>query len=159
MTRDDPAVRKVLDAVPTHLLVDGAWRPAATGGSFPVHDPATGAELARAADAGPADAMAALDAAANAQGQWAQTAPRERADLLRAAYDATLARRDEFAALMTLEMGKPLAEAHGELDYAVDFLRWFSEEAVRIDGGYMQAPNGRSRFSAMFTYFCQSAST
>jgi succinate-semialdehyde dehydrogenase/glutarate-semialdehyde dehydrogenase len=144
MRYDDPAVRKVLDAVPTGLLIDGVWQPGSRG-AFAVEDPATGTELARVADAGPAEAMAALDAAAAAQADWAETAPRDRADLLRAAYDATRARRDEFAALMTLEMGKPVAEAHAELDYAVDFLRWFSEEAVRIDGGYLRAPNGQGR--------------
>ncbi|MGY1812282.1 NAD-dependent succinate-semialdehyde dehydrogenase [Blastococcus sp. SYSU D00820] len=144
MTRDDATVRKVLEAVPRGLLIDGEWRPAARG-TFAVHDPATGEELVQVADGDPAEGMAALDAAAAAQDSWADTPPRVRADILRAAYDTTLARRDEFATLMTLEMGKPLAEAHAELDYAVDFLRWFSEEAVRIDGGYMQAPNGASR--------------
>jgi succinate-semialdehyde dehydrogenase/glutarate-semialdehyde dehydrogenase len=144
MRYDDDAVREVLSAVPTGLLIDGKWR-CDQGVTFPVHDPATGHELAQVTDASPEDGMAALDAAVAAQHAWAETAPRERADLLRAAYDATLGRRDEFATLMTLEMGKPIAEAQAELDYAVDFLRWFSEEAVRIDGGYMRAPNGRGR--------------
>jgi succinate-semialdehyde dehydrogenase/glutarate-semialdehyde dehydrogenase len=141
---DDPEVRKVLAAVPTDLLIGGSWQPAARG-TFDVHDPATGGRLAAVADAGAAEAMAALDAAAIAQLAWGESAPRARADLLLAAHAAVLERRDDFATLMTLEMGKPLAESHAELDYAADFLRWFAEEAVRIDGGYLRSPRGRAR--------------
>lgn len=145
MRYDDPGLRKLLDTVPSSLLVGGTWRPAHEERTFPVTDPATGHELASVANASAADALAALGAAADAQDTWLRTPPRDRADLLRAAYETLLARRDDFATLMTLEMGKPLAESQGEVDYAADFLRWFSEEAVRIDGGYMQAPNGTGR--------------
>ncbi|GAA5190419.1 NAD-dependent succinate-semialdehyde dehydrogenase [Rugosimonospora acidiphila] len=135
--------------LPSGLLVDGTWTASAAGATFRVHDPATGAELATVADARAEDATAALEAAVRAQRTWRHTPPRVRADILRGAYDEVRRRRDEFAALMTLEMGKPLAEAQGELDYGTDFLRWFSEEAVRIDGGYQVAPNGSGRIMVM----------
>ncbi|WP_346348817.1 NAD-dependent succinate-semialdehyde dehydrogenase [Rhodococcus sp. T2V] len=135
----------MLEAVPAGLYIGGQWRPSETGNTFPVHDPATGRELAVVADATVADGAAALDAAAAAQKGWARTAPRERAELLRAAFDAVLTRADDFALLMTLEMGKPLAEARGEVTYGAEFLRWFSEEAVRVSGRYAAAPDGKTR--------------
>jgi succinate-semialdehyde dehydrogenase / glutarate-semialdehyde dehydrogenase len=131
--------------LPTRLLVDGEWRDASGGATFQVHDPATGDVLATIADATAEDAAAALEAAAGAQAAWRRTAPQTRSDILRAAFDALRARRDEFARLMTLEMGKPLAEAQGELDYGANFLRWFSEEAVRVEGGYRTSPSGQAR--------------
>jgi succinate-semialdehyde dehydrogenase / glutarate-semialdehyde dehydrogenase len=140
---DDPSVLPC--PVPNELLIAGQWRPAGSGASFAVADPASGQTLARIADAGPADAVAALDAATAAAREWRHTPARARADILLDAYAAVLRRRDEFAELMTLEMGKPLAEAHSELDYGADFLRWFAEEAVRIDGSYAHSPNGRGR--------------
>jgi succinate-semialdehyde dehydrogenase/glutarate-semialdehyde dehydrogenase len=148
-TQTSTASQIVLDAVPTELLIGGQWVAATGGGTFAVDDPATGRALLDVADAQPADGMAALDAAASAQDAWAESAPRERAELLRRAFDTLISRRDEFAMLMTLEMGKPLAEAHAELDYGADFLRWFSEEAVRIDGGFMRSPNGKGRLIVM----------
>ncbi len=135
----------VLESVPTGLFIGGRWRPSDSGNTFAVHDPATGRELAVVADATIADGAAALDAAATAQRDWARTAPRERAELLRAAFDAVIARSDDFALLMTLEMGKPLAEALGEVTYGAEFLRWFSEEAVRVSGRYAAAPDGKTR--------------
>ncbi|WP_245567152.1 NAD-dependent succinate-semialdehyde dehydrogenase [Nocardia vinacea] len=135
----------LLDSVPTALYIDGQWRASTDAGTFVVHDPATGSELAAVADATAADGSAALDAAVDAQKSWARTAPRERAELLRAAFDALIARSEDFALLMTLEMGKPLAEARGEVAYGAEFLRWFSEEAVRVSGRYSTAPDGRMR--------------
>jgi succinate-semialdehyde dehydrogenase/glutarate-semialdehyde dehydrogenase len=132
----------VLEGLPSGLLIGGEWRAAAGGATFGVEDPATGQPLARVADATPADGLAALDAAAAARAEWAATAPRERSDVLRRAFDAVLERRDELALLMTLEMGKPLAEAHGEVTYGAEFLRWFSEEAVRVHGRLTRAPEG-----------------
>jgi succinate-semialdehyde dehydrogenase/glutarate-semialdehyde dehydrogenase len=114
-----------------------------------VSNPADGAELLSVADATPADATAALDAAVAAQGAWAATPPRERGEILRRAYEEIQARRDELAVLITLEMGKPLADAYAEIDYGSDFFRWFAEEAVRIDGGYKVSPNGRGRILVM----------
>ena len=108
-------------------------------------DPATGEELTSIADAAPADAKAALDAASTAGPAWAATPPRQRAEILRKAFDEVTRRKDEFARLMTLEMGKPLAEAYGEVTYGSEFLRWFSEEAVRIGGRYGINPEGTGR--------------
>ena len=144
-----PAVTAALDAVPTQLLIGPSWRPAAGGATFAVEDPATEQSLLEVADAGPDDALAALDAAAAAQGAWAATAPRSRGEVLRGAYERVMARVDELALLMTLEMGKPLAESRAEVTYAAEFLRWFAEEAVRIDGRFAVAPNGGSRLLTM----------
>jgi succinate-semialdehyde dehydrogenase/glutarate-semialdehyde dehydrogenase len=136
---------EVLAAVPKQLLIGGAWRDATGRGRFPVTDPATGATLCEVADAGEDDARAALDAASAAQAGWAATAPRERSEILRRAFEAVAARTDELALLMTLEMGKPVRESRAEIAYANDFVRWNAEEAVRIDGRYATSPNGAGR--------------
>ena len=114
-----------------------------------VEDPATGEVLTEIADATAEDALAALDAASAAQEEWAAWAPRERGEILRRAYEELMARQDELALLMTLEMGKPLAESRGEIAYAAEFFRWFAEEAVRIDGRFGIAPNGAGRLLTM----------
>src|SRR5690606_22682545 len=90
--------------------------------------------------------MTALDAAAAAQAQWARTPARERSDILMRAHRLLLDDADRLALIATREMGKPPAEARGEITYAAEFFRWFAEEAVRLDGGYMPAPGGGSRF-------------
>jgi succinate-semialdehyde dehydrogenase/glutarate-semialdehyde dehydrogenase len=131
--------------LPTGLLINGEWASAADGETVAVIDPATGDELTSIADAAPADATAALDAASAAGPAWAATPPRQRAEILRRAFDEVTRRKDEFARLMTLEMGKPLAEAYGEVTYGSEFLRWFSEEAVRIGGRYGLNPEGSGR--------------
>ena len=136
----------VVDAVGKELFIGGKWVAARSGKTFDVQDPSTGEVLCQVADAAPEDGLAALDAAVAAQAGWAAVAPRERGEILRRAYDKLIERRDELALLMTLEMGKPLAEAAGEITYAAEFFRWFAEEAVRIDGGYAVAPNGSGRF-------------
>ncbi len=141
---DDLATR-ALRIAPTDLLIGGTWRPAADGRRFDVLNPATGEVIATVADAGPADGMAALDAAAAAQRDWAATPARVRGELLRAAFERINELGDEFAALMTLEMGKPLAESRAELVYGNEFVRWFSEEAVRINGRYTPSPEGNLR--------------
>ncbi len=141
--------KSLIDAVPTRLLIGGTWREGSGGARFDVHDPATGGTLTTCADATPEDAVAALAAAAEAQPAWAATAPRDRGEILRTAFEAVTARADEFAMLMTLEMGKTLAEAHGEVTYGAEFLRWFSEEAVRVRGQYAVAPNGATRLLTM----------
>ncbi len=135
----------VLDRVPTGLYVGGAWRPASGGGTLPVEDPSTGQTLVEVADATPEDALAALGAAADAQASWAATAPRRRGEILRRAYELLLERADDLALLMTLEMGKAVGESRAELTYAAEFLRWFSEEAVRIHGRYMTNTTGVGR--------------
>ncbi|GHD51129.1 NAD-dependent succinate-semialdehyde dehydrogenase [Mycetocola manganoxydans] len=110
-------------------------------------DPSTGAVLTSIADASADDATAALDAAVAVQDEWAATAPRTRSNILRTAFDLMQERRDEFALLMTLEMGKPLSESNGEVTYGGEFLRWFSEEAVRITGRYGVNPEGTGRMT------------
>ncbi|NQE90139.1 NAD-dependent succinate-semialdehyde dehydrogenase [Nocardia terpenica] len=136
--------RELLDSVPTQLWIGGPVE--ATGGaSFPVENPATGEPLTRVADATPEDAVRALDAAAAAQADWAATPARQRAEILRAVYERIVARTEEFALLMTLEMGKALPESRNEVRYGAEFFRWFSEEAARIHGRYQTAPSGTGR--------------
>ncbi|HEY1105638.1 MAG TPA: aldehyde dehydrogenase family protein, partial [Agromyces sp.] len=135
----------VLDQVETRLFIGGEWIDAEGGKTLAVADPATGETIKEIADASVADGQKALDAAVAAQDAWAATAPRERGELLRRAFDTLMARKEEFALLMTLEMGKPLAEARGEVAYGGEFLRWFSEEAVRISGRYGLNPEGTGR--------------
>jgi succinate-semialdehyde dehydrogenase / glutarate-semialdehyde dehydrogenase len=141
--------RTVVDAVDPRLYVGGHWRAATGGRTLPVEDPATGETLSEVADATVEDARAALDAAVAAGPDWARTPPRERGELLRRAYEVITERSDDLALLMTLEMGKPLAESKAEVAYAAEFFRWFSEEAVRIDGRYSVAPNGAGRLLTM----------
>ncbi|WP_226532437.1 NAD-dependent succinate-semialdehyde dehydrogenase [Microbacterium paraoxydans] len=136
---------EVIASVPTGLLIGGEWRSAGSGRTFEVHDPSNGEVLAEVADATPEDGMAALDAAAAAQAGWADTAPRVRGEILRRAFELVTARAEDFALVMTLEMGKPLAESRAEVAYGAEFLRWFSEEAPRISGRYATAPDGRNR--------------
>ncbi|WP_223622155.1 NAD-dependent succinate-semialdehyde dehydrogenase [Microbacterium sp. EST19A] len=132
----------LLDSIPTGLFIGGEWTDAETGGTFDVQDPATGAVIKTIADATPADGKRALDAAVAAQESWAATAPRVRSEILRRAFDLVQVHKEDLALLMTLEMGKPLAEARGEVVYGGEFLRWFSEEAVRISGRYGINPEG-----------------
>jgi succinate-semialdehyde dehydrogenase/glutarate-semialdehyde dehydrogenase len=135
--------------LPTGLWIGNDERPAASGDTIDVVDPATGKVLASVADAGVADAVAALDAAAAVQAEWAATSPRARSVILRRAWELLTERADDFAALMTAEMGKTLAEARGEVAYGAEFFRWFSEEAVRISGRFSVAPSGGTRLLTM----------
>lgn len=137
--------RSLIARVPHQLLLADGWVDSADGSTFDVIDPSNGQVLAAVADARPADGETALAAAHAAQPAWAATAPRERAEILRRAFELVTARSDDFALLMTLEMGKPLAESRGEVAYGAEFLRWFSEEAPRISGRYSTAPDGRNR--------------
>ncbi|WP_298746233.1 NAD-dependent succinate-semialdehyde dehydrogenase [uncultured Serinicoccus sp.] len=137
--------RDLLARVPDRLFIAGRWRPAESGGTLEVRDPATGEVIKEIADATPADGMAALDAAEAASAGWGGTPARERGELLRRAYDLLIERQEEFALLMTIEMGKPLAEARGEVTYGAEFLRWFGEEAVRVQGRYGPNPEGTGR--------------
>jgi succinate-semialdehyde dehydrogenase/glutarate-semialdehyde dehydrogenase len=137
--------RALLESVPTGLLIGGAWREASDGSTLDVDDPATGELLLAIAGATPADGDAALAAATAAQPSWAATSPRTRSEILRRAFELVTARAEDFALLMTLEMGKPLAESRAEVAYGAEFLRWFSEEASRISGRYTTAPDGVNR--------------
>jgi succinate-semialdehyde dehydrogenase/glutarate-semialdehyde dehydrogenase len=136
---------ELLAKVPSQLFIGGDWVDSTSGRAIRVQDPSTGAVIKSIADASVADGARALDAAVAAQDSWASTAPRARGEILRGAFDLMQKRAEEFALLMTLEMGKPLAEARGEVTYGGEFLRWFSEEAVRIGGHYGINPEGTGR--------------
>jgi succinate-semialdehyde dehydrogenase/glutarate-semialdehyde dehydrogenase len=141
--------KSALTNVNTQLLIGGEWREASGGATLDIEDPSTGEAIASVADATPDDASAALDAACAVQGEWAAHPPRERGEILRRAYEALTAKADELALVMTLEMGKPLAESKAEIAYASEFFRWFAEEAVRIEGRFATAPNGAGRLLTM----------
>jgi succinate-semialdehyde dehydrogenase/glutarate-semialdehyde dehydrogenase len=141
--------RAVLEHVPTDLYIDGEWRAASGGATLAVEDPATTEPLVEVADGQPEDALAALAAAADAQAEWAAHPPRERGEILRRAYEAIVEQTDDLALLMTLEMGKAVAESRAEIAYAAEFFRWFSEEAVRIHGRYMVNTTGNGRILTM----------
>jgi succinate-semialdehyde dehydrogenase/glutarate-semialdehyde dehydrogenase len=135
----------LLESVPDGLFIGGEWSPAISGSTLNVYDPATGEVIKTIADAAVEDGAAALDAAVDAAGAWAKTPHRERAEILRRAFDLVRQHQDDVALLMTLEMGKPLAESKAEVTYGSEFLRWFSEEAVRIFGRYGSNPEGTGR--------------
>src|SRR5215203_2590607 len=141
--------RKIVEQVPNKLYIGGEWRDARGGGTLEVIDPATEEPLCEVADGTPEDAMAALDAAVETQKEWGSSAPNDRAGILWKAFELLMERADELATLMTLEMGKPVAESKSEIVYAADFFRWFSGEALRMDGNYKQFANGTSRVMVM----------
>ncbi len=136
--------RSAIESVPRDLLIGGQWTPS-SGGTMQVINPATEEVIAEVADADVGDAQRALRAAADAQADWAKTPARTRSEILYRAYGLMVERTELLAEVMTLEMGKPLAEARGEVAYAADLIRWFAEEAVRIDGGYSHRPDGAAR--------------
>lgn len=139
----------VVAEVAKGLFIGGEWRPAGNRGVFPVEDPATWEPFTEVADATVGDGGAALAAAADAQAGWVSTAPRERGEILRRAYELIMSRVDDLALLMTLEMGKTLTESRAEIAYAAEFFRWFSEEAVRVSGRWTVSPNGATRLLTM----------
>ena len=142
---NDNREAELLARVPDGLFIAGKWIPAEDGETLSVHDPSTGSTIKEIASASVADGRAALDAACDAFPDWATTPARARAELLRRAFDLLQERKEEFALLMTLEMGKPLAEARGEVVYGGEFVRWFSEEAARVQGRYGPNPEGTGR--------------
>src|SRR5215216_4687385 len=127
----------LIEGIKKQLFIGGEWRDAAGGGTLAVEDPATGEVLCEIADGQPDDALAALEAADKAQADWARTAPRQRGEILRSAF------------VMTLEMGKPVADSRAEITYASEFFRWYSEQAVRIGGSYSISPDGNQRILTM----------
>jgi len=135
----------ILDSVKPQLYIGGEWRDAGEGGTLGVEDPSTGETLVEVADGQPDDALAALSSAAEHQAEWAEHPPRERGEILRRAFELLSERSDDLAVLMTLEMGKPVAESKAEISYAADFFRWFAEEAVRIEGRYSVNQTGQGR--------------
>ncbi len=143
-------VKELLAKVPTGLLIGDQWRAASDKGTFDVENPATGEIIASLASATEEDALAALDAACRAEKEagehgWVAYSPRQRAEILLRAFQLVSERADEFATLMTLEMGKPLAEAKGEVAYGAEFLRWFAEETPRHYGRSLTMPEGKLR--------------
>src|ERR671937_400321 len=139
------AEQDVVGAVKPQLYIGGDWRDGGEGGTIAVEDPATGETLVEVADATVEDAKAALACAPEAYQTWRDHPPRERGDILRRAFDVIMERADDLALLMTLEMGKPVAESKAEIAYAANFFRWYSEEAVRIDGRYTVNETGKGR--------------
>ncbi|UZJ24114.1 NAD-dependent succinate-semialdehyde dehydrogenase [Rhodococcus antarcticus] len=139
----------VIASVPVKLWIGGEQVDATGGGTFAVTDPSTGETLVEVADATPEDARKAMDAAAGAQAGWAATPPRQRGEILRGAWQRVVDRADDLALLMTLEMGKALAESRGEITYGSEFLRWFAEEAVRVNGRFTPSPGGTGRILTM----------
>ena len=134
-----------MNTLHTDLFIDGRWRKAAGGATFAVENPATHEVIAEVADGGPDDALDAIAAAGRAQGEWSKSTARERADILRRAFDLVIANADRLAAIMTAEMGKPLTEAAGEVAYGAAFLQWFAEEAMRIGGDHTTSVDGTTR--------------
>ena len=141
--------QRVIDNVNKQLFIGGEWRDATEGGTLAVEDPSTGESLCEVADAQPDDALAALEAASEAQADWAKYPPRQRGEILRSAFEMIMDRMDDLALLMTLEMGKPLADSQAEITYASEFFRWYSEQAVRINGSYSVSPDGNQRIVTM----------
>ncbi|MEA2361771.1 MAG: succinate-semialdehyde dehydrogenase / glutarate-semialdehyde dehydrogenase [Thermoleophilaceae bacterium] len=139
----------VVDKVQKKLYIGGEWRDASGGGTLEVIDPATEEPICEVADATPEDARAALDAAVSMQAEWAATPANDRAGILWKAFEVIVERADELAVLMTLEMGKPVSESKAEIIYAADFFRWYSGEALRMEGTYKQFANGTSRVIVM----------
>ena len=141
--------QRVVEQVPNKLYIGGEWRDASAGGTLNVLDPSTEDVLCQVADGTPEDAMAALDAAVETQQEWGNSVPNDRAGVLWKAFELLVERADDLATLMTLEMGKPVAESKAEIIYAADFFRWYSGEALRMEGTWKQFANGTSRVLVM----------
>jgi succinate-semialdehyde dehydrogenase / glutarate-semialdehyde dehydrogenase len=143
------AEQAVVDTAPKQLYIGGEWRDASGGATLAIEDPATGEAFCEVADATPDDAKAALDAACDAQPDWAATPPNERSEILHRTFLELNERADDLALLMTLEMGKAVAESKAEIAYSAEFFRWFAGEALRIDGYFKAAGNAQSRVLVM----------
>lgn len=148
---DYSQVQDLIDSLPMGLWLDGANVAASDGATFPVQDPATEEVLAQVADGTSADWMRALELADAAKGDWAAFAPRERSVILTEIFNEVTRRKEDFARVMTLEMGKPYRESLGEVAYGAEYIRWFAEEAVRIPGRYSQAPAGNGTITVSHT--------
>ncbi len=127
----------------TDLYIDGAW--VKGDGTLPVTDPSTGNVIAEVATAGESHCDAAVTAAHNAFKTWSKSAPRVRSEILRKAFEIMIAEADHLAKIVSMENGKVLSDAKGEITYAAEFFRWFAEEAVRTPGDYRQSPSGDKR--------------
>ncbi|WP_407065636.1 NAD-dependent succinate-semialdehyde dehydrogenase [Devosia sp.] len=140
----------ISEAVRTDLLIGGVWRGGSAGKRVEVFDPSTGKVLTSIADGTIEDGIAAVEAAAAAAKSWAATAPRQRGEILRKCWELMMSRAEMFAQLISLENGKALPDARGEVAYAAEFFRWFSEEAVRINGDFSIAPSGNNRIMVQY---------
>jgi len=129
----------------TDLLIGGSWSPASDGSRFDVSDPATGEVITSVANASIDDALRAVDVAESVRHEWSRTSPRQRSDILRTAFELLVERGEDFARLISLENGKAIADARAEVNYAAEFFRWYSEEAVRVLGTVQTAPAGTNR--------------
>ena len=138
-------ITPIIDKLNTGLFINGQWRDAEGGKTIDVANPATGDVITTVADGSAADAEEAIKVAGDTQESWAATPPRERAEILRRAFELLIERADDIAAVMTAEMGKPFSESKGEVTYGAEFFRWFSEEAVRVGGQYTQSTDGKTR--------------
>src|SRR5438132_507746 len=138
-------VSELISVRHTDLYVEGTWRAASDGQRIDVQDPASGEVIATVASASVQDALAAVEAASSAFDAWAARPPRERAEMLRKTFELMMRDREKLAELMVRENGKTLVEARGEVVYAAEFFRWFSEEAVRNIGSLSIAPSGANR--------------
>jgi len=138
----------LLANVPTDLWIGGQWKKASDGGRFDVIDPATEKTIASVASATVEDAIAAVDAADKAFPAWAAKKPRERAEILRKAFEIIMRDAERFAKLITLENGKALSDSRGEVAYSAEFFRWYAEEAVRNLGSMSMAPASGARILA-----------
>ncbi|PCD03417.1 NAD-dependent succinate-semialdehyde dehydrogenase [Sphingomonas spermidinifaciens] len=145
-----PAGREGPFAVPTDNLIGDAWTPSASGKRIDIADPATGSVLTSVADCSVEEAIAAVDAADAAAAAWAATAPRKRADILLACFHAMMADQEWLAHLISLENGKALTDARGEVAYAAEFFRWYAEEAVRVNGELSVSPSGGNRILVQY---------
>lgn len=134
-----------IETIQKEIYINGQWRPAKDGSRFEVIDPGNEEVLASVADATVEDAVDAVDAAYAAGPAWANKPPRERAEILRRSFELMMENKESLARIITLESGKALPEARGEVVYAAEFLRWFSEEAVRILGEISTAPSGNNK--------------
>lgn len=133
---------ELIREVPKDLYIGGVWQAAIEGERFPVVDPATEAIIAEVASGSEQDAVLAVDAASDAAQGWAAVPARERAEILRKAFELMTDRRDDIATVISREEGKTLTEALGEVAYAAEFFRWYAEEAPRINGSFGAAPGG-----------------
>src|SRR5690606_37644551 len=136
--------------LPNDLWIGGKWRDGASGNRIAVTDPSTGRAITEVADASIEDALSAVAAAHEARPGWAATPPRRRSEILRRCYELMIERKQMLAELISLENGKALPDAEGEVAYAAEFFRWFSEEAVRLNGEVSVAPGGTNRILVQY---------
>lgn len=140
----------LIKSIPRELFIGGAWVPASGGDEISVVDPATEQEIATVASASVDDAILAVGAADSAAADWAARAPRERAEILRKSFELMIARRDDFATIISREEGKTLAEGLAEVSYAAEFFRWYAEEAPRNSGRFGRSPAGQNNILVQY---------